>query len=291
MSSLVSSCPILHKIAFLRDKRDGVSSHYTADAISNYNSLEGSSFPDEIRSSISTLSVDPHKVSLADWLFCFEKGSQWQELEEKIRRALIETLFKNMTGDLNVTGHFKSMTDQDCQRKLVTFLENTSKQFSALELLPPKTIPPHERVMLFISSCLQIVHGQVAFGINRFHKAPVKSLLEIAAFTVIGYNLYKNNRKTFCALTVSSLFFFLFPPYIEAGEPRTLADRFFDTSRVRLFDRRLQTYTEPINQYVRGRLQARLDYERNREIELEREGRETLDRLLQEEVETLFSLR
>ncbi len=145
--------------------------------------------------------------------------------------------------------------------------------------------------MLFISSCLQTVHGQVAFGINRFHKAPVKSLLEIAAFTVIGYNLYKNNRKTFCALTVSSLFFFLFRPSSEAGDPRTLADRFFDTSQVRLFDRRLQTYTEPINQYVRERLQARLDYERNREIELERKGRETLDRLLKEEVETLFSLR
>ena len=86
---LVCSCPILHKIAFLTDKRAGVSSHYTADAISNYNSLKGSSFPDEIRSRISALSVDPEKVSLADWLFCFEKGGEWKELEEKIRGALI----------------------------------------------------------------------------------------------------------------------------------------------------------------------------------------------------------
>ena len=84
------------------------------------------------------------------------------------------------------------------------------------------------------------------------------------------------------------MFFLLFRPSSEAGDPSALADRFFDIRQVTLLNRRLQTYTEPINQYVRGRLQARLDYERNREIELEQKRRDSLNRLLKEEVNTLF---
>ena len=84
-----------------------------------------------------------------------------------------------MQGELNVAGHFKSMTPEDCQRKLIRYLRDTSRHLPVSTLLPPKRIPLHERVMLFISSCLLTVHGQVALGIKEVHDNPVKFLFEI----------------------------------------------------------------------------------------------------------------
>ena len=139
---------------------------------------------------------------------------------------------------------------------------------------------------MFISSCLLTVHGQVALGIKEVHDNPVKFLFEIAAFTVIGYNLYKKNHKTVFALMVSGLFFVLYRPSDQGDD--TLADNFFKLRQVALLDRRFQTCTEPLNQFVWNTLNARRENEENPLRALEQEQRNLLDALLEQEENSLF---